>query len=75
LRFRPGLYEQERKFVAAQTGDDFTRLQSGPQAIRHEPQQPVAREVAVGVVHRLEAIQVHEKQGQAASGAGKLGEG
>ena len=69
------LRQHEGEFVAAEARQRVAAAQAAPQASRHGLQHPVADGVAMLVVHQLEAVQIQERDGQAALVALGLGDG
>jgi hypothetical protein len=68
--------EQEQELVAADAGDDVLAARHRLQALADLLEDDVADRVAVGVVDRLEAVEVDEEQGEPAGvgvGLGRCG--
>ena len=59
--------EQEQELVAADAGDDVLAARHRLQALADLLEDEVADRVAVGVVDRLEAVEVDEQQGEPAA--------
>ena len=59
-----GLRQDSNKFVAAVAPDDIARATGFAQAARHGFQNAIASWMAVGVVEKLEVVQVHHHQRQ-----------
>ena len=55
--------QENREFVAADTGDEIALAQHATQAVGELPQELVTRGVPTGIVHHLEAVEVHHAQG------------
>ena len=60
----PHRVQQQRELVPAEAGHQVPRGQAGSEALRHRPQQRVARGVAEAVVDDLEPVQVQEQHRQ-----------
>src|SRR5215469_10263230 len=67
--FLASFRENQSKFVAAVTGSSINRAAMKAQDVRNAAKSAAANEVAVGVVNRLQAIQVEKEHGKGTPGA------
>ena len=56
-----GTGQQHQEFLAAIAADDIARAQLPAQGLRHGPQAMVAAGMAMGIVDRLEPIEIDEQ--------------
>ncbi len=64
----------DAELVAADAGDGVAAAHEARQALRDLADEFVARGVAIGVVHRLEAVEIDQHHRQALAGATEMGE-